>query len=309
ANMLELRPVELDAADVAADVLAMLKPLADERGLYLKLLPEGLAVPTVTDRYGLERILINLVSNAVKFTERGGVTVLLDAAPDAVVVSVRDTGIGMEAAFLPKLFDAFTQASSGYGRSHEGSGLGLAIVKRVVDLMGGRITVQSQPEKGTTFTVVLPRLDRVNGSRPAGLPTVGTRTSEPVLEGARLLVVEPDRRVRAAAAAALGAYSTLVAVDTRSEALRGARAMPYDAVLLGEPRDDPDEERRAVRALRSLPGYAATPVALLADGRDDPARFERLGYDQVLVKPVEAEPLRRLVEGLLTHAESVVAEG
>src|SRR5690606_6858842 len=65
ANMLELRPVALDAADVAADVLAMLKPLADERGLYLKLLPEGLAVPTVTDRYGLERILINLVSNAV----------------------------------------------------------------------------------------------------------------------------------------------------------------------------------------------------------------------------------------------------
>src|SRR5690606_34978164 len=133
--------------------------------------------------------------------------------------------------------------------------------------------------------------------------------SAPGLQGAGRLVGEPDPGVRAVVEDALGAYSTLVVVDTLSEALREARAMPYDAVLLGEPLDDPDEERRAVRALRSLPGYAATPVALLADGRDDPARFERLGYDQVLVKPVEAEPPRRLVEGLLTHAESVVAEG
>lgn len=310
ANMMELRPVELDVAEVTADVLAMVKPLADDRGIYLKLLPEGLEIPTVSDRYGLERILINLVSNAIKFTETGGITVLIDGDRSDIVLTVRDTGIGMKPSFLPNLFDAFTQASSGYARSHEGSGLGLAIVKRVVDLMGGEISVESEPGRGTTFTVVLPRMVRRSGgaSHLPALSVTGPRVSEPVLQGAQLLIVEPDVEEHAVIHEALSAYATIILVDTVSEALREARATPYDAVLVAEPLDDPDEERRAVRAIRSLPGYARTPMALLADQRADPGRNEKLGYDQVLVKPVHPEALRRLVEDLLTHADRMTAE-
>src|SRR5690606_20770771 len=157
ANLLELRPARLDVAEVATDVLAMLRPIAEERGLYLRLMPEGLSVPAVTDQYALERILINLVSNALKFTEEGGVTVLLDADDDEIRITVRDTGIGMDAAFIPHLFDAFKQESSGYSRSHEGSGLGLTIVKRVVELLGGHIGVESRPGEGSLFEVTLPR--------------------------------------------------------------------------------------------------------------------------------------------------------
>jgi PAS domain S-box-containing protein len=109
--------------------------------------------PTVT-----QRVLSNLLSNAIKFTPEGGtVTVRVEEEDDRVALVVADTGIGIGDAFRDRLFDAFTQESEGMQREHEGSGLGLAIVKRLVDLMEGRIDVDSTKGEGTTFRVVLPR--------------------------------------------------------------------------------------------------------------------------------------------------------
>jgi len=105
----------------------------------------------------LFRVLSNLVSNAIKFTERDGrVSVSLRASEDSLVVTVQDTGIGMAPSVIPELFGAFRQESTGTRRSHEGSGLGLTIVRRLVDLMNGTITVDSAKGQGSTFTLELP---------------------------------------------------------------------------------------------------------------------------------------------------------
>ena len=106
----------------------------------------------------LHRILDNLVGNAIKFTDEGGITVRLDGAADQVHLQVMDTGIGISETFQPKLFDDFSQESTGLGRTHEGSGLGLAITKRLVELMDGTIDVESEKGGGTIFTVSFPRL-------------------------------------------------------------------------------------------------------------------------------------------------------
>ncbi|MDX1419238.1 MAG: ATP-binding protein [Rubricoccaceae bacterium] len=297
ANLLELRPAALDAAEVAGDVLDMLRPLAEERGLYLRLMPEGLAVPFVTDRYALERILINLVSNALKFTDQGGVTVLLDGDEEAVRLVIRDTGIGMEEEFLPHLFDAFKQASTGYGRSHEGTGLGLTIVRRVVELLGGRINVESRLGEGTTFEVVLPRLP----SGGDGAAHVRRASSPTVLDGARVLALAESEAVRQGLEAILGDGGGLVLAEDAAAAVREARAVPFDAVLV-EHQDHRSEDGCAVVGeIRALPGYAHTPVILLGDAACD------VPPDHVLALPIDPGQLLHLLEALLTRVNGPVA--
>ena len=105
----------------------------------------------------LHRVITNLVSNAVKFTEAGGtVRIRVEQAESHVRLSVMDTGIGIDPAFMPHIFEPFQQETGGMRRRHEGSGLGLAIVKRLVDMMGGTIDVESEKGRGTTFVVTLP---------------------------------------------------------------------------------------------------------------------------------------------------------
>ena len=115
------------------------------------------AVYALLDERYLEQILRNLVGNAIKFTEDGTVTVSVAGGADQVTLEVADTGIGIDPAFIPDLFRDFKQESQGVGRTYEGSGLGLAITARLVDLMEGTITVQSEKGEGSTFRVELPR--------------------------------------------------------------------------------------------------------------------------------------------------------
>ena len=306
ANLLELRPVELDLAEVARDVLGMLRPLAEERGLYLCLMPDDLAVPATADRYAFERILINLVSNAIKFTPSGGVTVLLDGTDEDVVLTVRDTGIGMDEAFLPHLFDAFKQASSGYSRSHEGSGLGLTIVKRVVELMGGRISVTSAVDEGTTFEVVMPRRT-LAGGHTAGANRPFIHVSEPVLDGARLLAVVTDPQTQEELRRLVGDLCTLVVVDSPAEAVREAKVLPFDVVIV----EDPGGAGGAVPQLRALPGYARVPAVILsapAGGDGAPSDAEAEPADaSVLALPLERTRLLHCLEMLLTRADRALA--
>ncbi len=115
-------------------------------------------LPANLDSAALHRVLTNLISNALKFTHEGGITLEGAREGGEIVLRVRDTGSGMSAAFLPHVFDEFRQESSGLTRAHQGSGLGLAITKRLVGLMHGTISVESTVGVGTTFTVRLPAL-------------------------------------------------------------------------------------------------------------------------------------------------------
>ena len=149
-----LVPAPVDALAAAREALAAFEPAAAERGIGLA--ASGEPAPALADPTALQRVLSNLIDNAVKFTDRGGVSVRIMPAGETVEVRIADTGVGIDEAFLPRLFDEFTQASDGYARTHEGIGLGLPVVRRLVALMSGTIDVQSRPGLGTVVTVRLP---------------------------------------------------------------------------------------------------------------------------------------------------------
>jgi PAS domain S-box-containing protein len=154
SGTVSLRTDPLDVLAEARDALALLHPVARAQGLRLDVV--GGAALALADRPALHRVLYNLVGNALKFTPAGHVLVSVDAVDGWARLRVADTGIGIEPAFLPRLFDEFTQASEGYARTHEGNGLGLSITHRLVGLMGGTLAVESAVGVGTTFTVRLP---------------------------------------------------------------------------------------------------------------------------------------------------------
>jgi signal transduction histidine kinase len=137
-------------------VVDTVRPLAEKKGLVLRaqIAP---SVGTITsDRRRVEQILLNILGNAIKFTERGEVSV--DAGGDAEVVrvSVRDTGIGIEPEHLPEVFEPFKQIDSGLTRNYEGTGLGLAICRRLAHMLGGEVHAVSEYGVGSTFTLTLP---------------------------------------------------------------------------------------------------------------------------------------------------------
>ena len=133
--------------------MQLLAPLARQNNLQFDFVRPPEPLYARLDHQYLDRILTNLIGNAIKFTDTGGVSVEVEQRGDRVCVQVRDTGIGIDESFLPHLFDEFKQESSGLARSHEGNGLGLTITARLVELMDGRIEVQSEKGKGSVFTI------------------------------------------------------------------------------------------------------------------------------------------------------------
>ena len=170
SGMMQLQRERVDVAHRTRKVVRLLTPLAREKRLSLRLVPPKQPSFALLDGHGFERILYNLVGNAIKFTEEGGVTVEVEHRGGRVLVRVRDTGIGIDEAFLPDLFTEFQQESSGLARSHQGSGLGLAITARLVELLGGRIEVESRKGQGSTFTVSFPEAAPSRKERPAAQP-------------------------------------------------------------------------------------------------------------------------------------------
>jgi PAS domain S-box-containing protein len=167
ASQLEIHAAPFDLRASLEKVAALVKPLADKKGLALRVvLPPDLE-PAVNDRMRVEQVLLNLLNNAIKFTERGTVTLEARRIPDspspnqkilspAVRLCVTDTGIGIKPEDMEKIFQPFRQIDSGLTRQYEGTGLGLTICRRLANLMGGEIIVQSVWGEGSVFTFVLP---------------------------------------------------------------------------------------------------------------------------------------------------------
>jgi signal transduction histidine kinase len=158
----QLQPVDLVAE--AQATRQELAPMARRAGVDLAVHPVSGGAVCSTDPFAVQRILRNLVGNAIKFTERGGrVDLAVSRGRRGTMVEVSDTGIGMTTGFQRRMFDAFTQESEGIRREHEGSGLGLAIVHKLVELVGGDIEVESTRGHGTRIAVFFPTVSRRDG--------------------------------------------------------------------------------------------------------------------------------------------------
>ena len=158
AGSIEVNPEAYDLARQLRELHAMFVERADAEDIACKLQGAADHVPVVLDESAVQRIVSNLMSNAIKFTEAGGIVELtLTPADTEVVIAVRDTGVGIDAEFMDRLFAPFRQESTGHQREYEGSGLGLAITHELVGLLRGSIDVESEKGKGSRFIVRLPR--------------------------------------------------------------------------------------------------------------------------------------------------------
>ena len=294
---LELGPVCVP--DVVRDVVRLLSVRAASRGITLDHSVEGdlPRVPVRSDPVRVRQVLLNLVGNAVKFTDQGGVHVAVSAVPAgtrdiAFRVAVRDTGCGIEPSLMPRLFEPFTQSDASYTRAHGGTGLGLSISQRLAGLLGGRIEVASEPGRGSVFTLALtaPRADASELAEPLPLPA--PRTVPGPLSGIRVLLVEDSvdsQRILAALMSIAGA-TVDVAADGITAVSRFDGSYAPDLVLMDiqMPGMDGIEATERIRAR----GFRGRIVALTAAALSiDRERAGRAGCEGIHLKPVSRDDL------------------
>jgi len=156
AGQLNLSTDRFQISDVIQNVLELSRPFALSKNLVLTAMVDPDLPEILSDQFRVQQVIINLVNNALKFTENGSVKVEALKNNGHLVVKVIDTGLGIEADLIKTLFKPFIQIDSGVARKHEGTGLGLSISKKLMTMLGGTITVESEPEKGSTFSIELP---------------------------------------------------------------------------------------------------------------------------------------------------------
>ncbi len=299
-----LRRQPLDLAGLVRAAVEDHRPLLETTGLKLVTdFPES-PLPMLGDPTRLAQVVGNLLQNAGKFTDAGGVVeVRLAAEPDggAAVLSVRDTGIGMEADLLGQLFEPFSQADRSLDRSRGGLGLGLALVKGLVELHGGTIRAASAgPSRGSEFIVRLP----LNPELP---PPAPRESPPPTSPGAALqvLIVEDNRDAAESLRMLLELQGYRVAVaHTGGAALESARRLRPDLVLcdIGLPGGmDGYAVARALRADSFPPSLRL--IALTGYGQEeDQRRAYEAGFDRHLTKPVDPAVLTELLDALAARA-------
>ena len=277
--------LDLVAADAAAKDLELLCVVAP-----------GTPRAMVGDVTRVRQVLVNLLGNAVKFTERGEVTVEVSAVaqPDGAHewrFAVRDTGIGIPPDRLDAIFEAFTQGDASTTRRYGGTGLGLAICRRLCGLMGGTVTARSTPGAGSTVTATV-RAPATVAERRDPVPAGITRPAGPgIPAGLRVLLVDDHGATLRAVEARLRDAGLQVSATTSSDtALGWVRAgRPFDVAVLDR---SPCADEGLVTALRAVPAGAGLPVVLLTPlGR--PTATDGTGFAAVVAKPVKPAPLLR----------------
>lgn len=298
-----LRKETIEVAGAIDRALETTRSLVEERRHRIAVTAEPESMVVDADPARLEQVIVNLVSNAAKYTEPGG-RIEVGAAREAgeIVIRVRDSGMGISRQMLPHVFDLFAQAERGLDRAEGGLGIGLTIVKSLIDLHGGRVEAHSDgPGAGAEFVVRLP------GATAAGAGTSPPEAVNTVPEvHARVLVVEdnPDVAEGLMMLIELLGHRITVARDGLS-AVEAAQSSLPDVMLvdIGLPGIDGYE---VARRIRSNPRLRQTVlIALTGYGRDeDRDRARAAGFDHHLVKPVELEALRTLVARATTPTSS-----
>jgi signal transduction histidine kinase/ActR/RegA family two-component response regulator len=318
SGKLEFEQTACDAGRIVREVVELLRPRADSKGIVLEAVVEdGFDAPILSDPTRLRQIVTNLVGNAVKFTEAGGVTVRLSRAPDgagvcggSVVVEVEDTGIGMTEDQCVACFTPFAQADASMTRRFGGTGLGLSVSRKLARSLGGDVVAQPRAGGGTVFTAWI-RAASVEGdvARPGqGVGEVRRGSGGPVtrdiLRGVRVLLAEDGadnqrlirfHLVRAGATVEL-AVTGREAVSAVREAAAAGRA--FDLVLMDMqmPEMDGLEATRRIRA----EGHTVAIVALTAHAMDSHAEISRAaGCDEHMSKPPDFDALLRTARRLV----------
>jgi len=310
----DIDQVPFDLRVTLEDLLELMAPAADKKGLEL-LLSYAAGAPRrlVGDPGRIRQVMLNLLGNAIKFTDAGHVLVEMRCLAKtektaSIQLSVHDTGIGISPDKLPLLFRKFTQLDPSSTRKYEGTGLGLAISMRLVELMGGKISVSSQPGKGSTFSFAL-CLERDRSPARARIPAAE-------LAGLRTLIVDDNEAGRAVLAGICRQWK--MRTDQAASGQQAIRLLetareagdPFALVLLDHLMPGMDGEQIA-RAIRGRPALRDTAIVILASTgqRGEGTRFRQAGCDGYLVKPVRESILRETLAGVFGARKSGVSVG
>ena len=296
ARKLDLEYIDFDLIDTVEATVSLLGPKAEEKGVELAVFVDPSARGGFNgDPTRLRQVLLNLVGNAIKFTEKGGVSIEVTSHNDAAQTSrlrfeVTDTGVGMSEEVRGRLFEKFTQADSSITRRFGGTGLGLAISKQIVGLMHGEIGVESEPDRGSKFWFEVPLA-------PATSPTVSRRELPQTLRGLRALVVDDidmNRRILTRQLGVLGMESVAIengyhAIGEIEQAWRGGS--PFDVIILDHMMPGISGETLA-RQIRHGPNIAETKIIIASSaGAYGLSRDIHQIVDVVLTKPIREQSL------------------
>jgi two-component system, sensor histidine kinase len=327
AGKLELETVEFDFEEAACTAHARFKPVAERKGLNLNLAIEDSARGVRRGDAGrLQQILNNFLSNAVKFTEAGEVSLTAagegEGGADGVRLAVRDSGIGIPPDKLSLLFKKFSQVDASTTRRYGGTGLGLAICHELSELMGGRVWVESEEGRGSTFYVTLP-FPRVAEAEPRACadPEVATAVTEAAAEHApaepaegtlRVLAAEDNPTNQLVLSTIMQIFGfDLVLVGDGQEAVDTWRTGSFDLILMDiqMPRMDGVSATRAIRAAEAAEDRARTPIVALSANALTHQVQEYLGagMDAHVPKPIELEKLQSVLEQVLLGEASSAA--
>jgi signal transduction histidine kinase/CheY-like chemotaxis protein len=276
---------------------AAFAPVAADKGLALRVVPSRLAVRS--DPVLLERILLNLVANAVRYTERGGIVIGCRRRGERVRIEVWDTGVGIVPEQQQAIFQEFYQVGNPERDRHKGLGLGLAIAARLAHLLGSRIEVASRPGKGSVFTVEVPRGTRQAAPSAAELAAVTADR----LRGALVLIVDDDALVREAMHGLFVQWGCEVAIaangDEAMAALERHDRLP-DALLCDYLLPGGESGTDVIQRLHAAAGIAIPAALISGDTAPETLQSAKASGYPLLPKPVAPARLRALTEHLLT---------
>ena len=308
SGKMRLETAPMDLGDVIDAAVEAVIPAANAKDISIHVAVDPAARAITADATRLQQVAWNLLSNAVKFTPpRGRVDVSADLRNREIELRVADTGVGIDPAFLPFVFDRFRQADASTTRTHSGLGLGLAIVRHLTELHGGTVHAESAGRNaGAQFVVRLPAgpvLGRGRTAHQLKLSPLSAATTEDLrIEGFKVLIVDDDRESREVMLEALrGDGASVFAVTSASEAIVALRVFKPDVVLsdIAMPGRDGYAVLAGVRAFETELGRHVPVAAVTAYARpEDRARAIAAGFDEYVAKPVDPAALAFVVATL-----------
>lgn len=302
--LLNVRPVEL--ATIIGAVLDTIRPAAQAKGIELQSFLDPVTGLVVGDSDRLQQVIWNLISNAIKFTPNGGqVEVRLEKVNSQVQITVKDTGKGISADFVPYVFERFRQADSSMTRAYNGLGLGLAIVRHLVELHGGTVRAESEGEDlGATFIVSFPIMSvrKQENEWEQLSQEIDNSENSPSLDGLRVLLVDDDPDTRFFLCTALTQWGAkAIEASSVEEAMKALEQWKPDVLIsdIGMPEEDGYSLIRKVRSLSAEQGGLIPAAALTAYARtEDRTRSLLEGFQIHVPKPVEPNELVAVVATL-----------
>lgn len=314
---------EVNVVQQIEEEISGLRRLAEEKHLELRIRYSAREIVASVDRTALDRIVHNLLENAIRFTDTGSVEMDVSMVGSSIELRVADTGPGVRPEFQPFMFDAFAQEPES-AHSYDGVGLGLTITKRLVDLMEGSIDVASEIGKGSTFTVVIPNVisvaeadqqvsigqpGPVGASTSAEDPTERRESREKAppqsadspAQKPRVMAVEDNPDMLILLQHLLSSRCQVSTANSGRSALEQAESTRFDAILMDINLGEDETGVDVMLKIRELPGYRDTPIVAVTAYAlpGDRERFLQAGFDGYIGKPFTKQQLFRMMDQVL----------